>query len=214
MPREVFTDYGSFPNQFLFSDRFVCAVDANNPDVGETISLEQFSSLPYLATSCGHEVSPAEAQLDQLGITRNTEVTTAFGLAPILLSGTEARPARSRPRPLAKLERGGQRRSRLEKLCIPDGGPGSRAGTHRGEDGRCDSATMAHRALAQSATCVAAGRTAAALHRTRGVLLAGRTHPRTRTVDQPPERGCPALHLDPHPRPDHRPQLPLLRTHL
>jgi DNA-binding transcriptional LysR family regulator len=88
MPREVFTDFGSFPHQFLFSDRFVCAVDADNPDVGETISLEQFSSLPYLATSCGHEVSPAEAQLDQLGITRNTEVTTAFGLAPILLSGT------------------------------------------------------------------------------------------------------------------------------
>jgi len=88
MPREVFTDFGSFPHQFLFSDRFVCAVDANNPDVGETISLEQFSSLPYLATSCGHEVSPAEAQLDQLGITRNTEVTTAFGLAPILLSDT------------------------------------------------------------------------------------------------------------------------------
>jgi DNA-binding transcriptional LysR family regulator len=88
MPREVFPDYGSFPNRFLFSDRFVCAADANNPDVGETISLEQFSSLPYLATSCGHEVSPAEAQLDQLGITRNTEVTTAFGLAPILLSGT------------------------------------------------------------------------------------------------------------------------------
>jgi DNA-binding transcriptional LysR family regulator len=88
MPREVFTDFESFPHQFLFSDRFVCAVDTNNPDVGEMISLEQFSSLPYLATSCGHEVSPAEAQLDQLGITRNTEVTTAFGLAPILLSNT------------------------------------------------------------------------------------------------------------------------------
>jgi DNA-binding transcriptional LysR family regulator len=88
MPREVFTDFKSFPHQFLFSDRFVCAVDENNPAVGKTITLEQFSSLPYLATSCGHEVSPAEAQLDQFGITRNTEVTTAFGLAPILLSGT------------------------------------------------------------------------------------------------------------------------------
>jgi DNA-binding transcriptional LysR family regulator len=33
-------------------------------------------------------VSPAEAQLDRLGIQRSTEVTTAFGLAPLLLCGT------------------------------------------------------------------------------------------------------------------------------
>ena len=33
-------------------------------------------------------VSPAEAQLDRLGINRNTEITTAFGLAPLLLHGT------------------------------------------------------------------------------------------------------------------------------
>jgi hypothetical protein len=38
--------------------------------------------------SCGHEVSPAEAQLDMLGVARNTKVTTAFGLAPLLLRGT------------------------------------------------------------------------------------------------------------------------------
>ena len=41
-----------------------------------------------LATSCGREVSPAEAQLDMLGVARNTEITTAFGLAPLLLQGT------------------------------------------------------------------------------------------------------------------------------
>ncbi len=48
----------------------------------------QVSSLPYLATSCGHELSPAEAQLDMLGVARNTEITTAFGLAPLLPQGT------------------------------------------------------------------------------------------------------------------------------
>ena len=47
-----------------------------------------YSSLPYLATSCGHEVSPAEAQLDMLGIARSTEIITAFGLASLLLHGT------------------------------------------------------------------------------------------------------------------------------
>src|ERR1019366_4495193 len=33
-------------------------------------------------------VWPREAQLDMLGIARNTEITTAFGLAPLLLRGT------------------------------------------------------------------------------------------------------------------------------
>ncbi len=47
-----------------------------------------YSSLPYLATLCGQEVSPAEAQLDILGIARSTEITTVFGLAPLLLHGT------------------------------------------------------------------------------------------------------------------------------
>ena len=88
MPKEVFGPYRDFPNHPLFSDRFVCAVDADNVEVGGTITLEEFSTLPYLATSCGYEVSPAEAQLDRLGIARNTEITTAFGLAPLLLRGT------------------------------------------------------------------------------------------------------------------------------
>jgi DNA-binding transcriptional LysR family regulator len=46
MPREVFTEFEEFPHQVLFSDRFVVAVDAANPDVGDTISLEQFTSMP------------------------------------------------------------------------------------------------------------------------------------------------------------------------
>ena len=81
MPKEVFSPYRDCPNLPLFSDRFVCAVDADNDQVGATVSLEEFSALPYLATSCGHEVSPAEVRLDRLGIVRNTEITTAFGLA-------------------------------------------------------------------------------------------------------------------------------------
>lgn len=89
MPRAVFTEHQSFPNLELFQDRFVCAVDANNTAVGEAMSLEQFSSLPYLATSCGHEVSSVEAQMNRLGIPRNTQVTTTIGLAPVLVSGSD-----------------------------------------------------------------------------------------------------------------------------
>jgi len=89
MPRAFFTEHRSFPNILLFQDRFVCAVDVDNEAVGETISLEQFSSLPYIATSCGHEISSGEAQLNRLGIARNTKITTAIGLAPILVSGSD-----------------------------------------------------------------------------------------------------------------------------
>ncbi len=88
IPREVFATVDEHPNTFLFEERFVCAVDAENDRVGDTITLEEFSSLPYLATSCGHEISPVEAQLDRLGVRRSTEMTTAFGLAPMLLRGT------------------------------------------------------------------------------------------------------------------------------
>jgi hypothetical protein len=87
-PREAFTDCQSFRNTFLFSDRLLCAVDADNEAVGEKLSLEQFSSLPYLATTCERTKTTAEAQLDRLGIPRNVEFSTMFGMVPNLLSGS------------------------------------------------------------------------------------------------------------------------------
>jgi DNA-binding transcriptional LysR family regulator len=87
-PRDAFTDYQRFRNTFLFPDRFLCAVDVDNEAVSQGLSLEQFSSLPYLATSCGRGITTAEAQLDRLGIPRNTEFSTTFGMVPNLLSGS------------------------------------------------------------------------------------------------------------------------------
>ena len=87
-PREVFPDYQSFRNTFLFSDRLLCAVDVDNEAVRRTLSLEQFSSLPYLATTCERGKTAAEAQLDRLGISRNVEFSTTFGMVPTLLSGS------------------------------------------------------------------------------------------------------------------------------
>jgi DNA-binding transcriptional LysR family regulator len=46
IPREVLVSYRQFPHQFLFQDRFVCAVATDNDCVGDSISLEEFSSLP------------------------------------------------------------------------------------------------------------------------------------------------------------------------
>src|SRR5204863_8689050 len=59
-----------------------------------------------------------------------------------------------------------------------------------------------------------AGRIAATLPRTRGFLLPRGTHQRTRRVDQALERKRPPLQVDQDRRPDHRPHLPLLLTHL
>jgi DNA-binding transcriptional LysR family regulator len=87
-PRDAFPDYQNFRSTFLFSDRHLCAVDVHNEAVGSTLSLEEFSSLPYLATTCGRGITTAEAQLDRLGVSRNVEFTTSFGLVPTLLSGS------------------------------------------------------------------------------------------------------------------------------
>jgi DNA-binding transcriptional LysR family regulator len=86
--REGFPQHVDFPNQELFTDRYVCAVDADHPEVGRSISLEQLQSLPYLATSAGRSRSIAEIELDRLGIRRNTEITTTFTLGFFLLIGT------------------------------------------------------------------------------------------------------------------------------
>src|SRR6266702_5925655 len=57
-------------------------------------------------------------------------------------------------------------------------------------------------------------RVAAALPGPRRVLLARRAHHRTAGLDQDLECQRPALQVDQDRRPDHRPHLPLLLTHL
>src|SRR5712692_7063375 len=59
-----------------------------------------------------------------------------------------------------------------------------------------------------------ARRIAAALPGARRVLLARRAYDRARELDQDLERRRPALQVDQDRRPDHRPDLPLLLTHL
>jgi DNA-binding transcriptional LysR family regulator len=88
VPREVYPGYHNFPHRVLFTDRYVVAVDRDHPEVGNEISYEQFCTLPYLATWSGHFRSLAEMQLDLLGVPRNVEVMTEFGIASFLLRGT------------------------------------------------------------------------------------------------------------------------------
>jgi DNA-binding transcriptional LysR family regulator len=78
-----------FPHRVLFEDRFVLAADRDNPDVGETVTAEEFARLPALAYGGGQLNSLVESQLDALGIDRRVEVTTQnFVISPFLLTGT------------------------------------------------------------------------------------------------------------------------------
>jgi DNA-binding transcriptional LysR family regulator len=88
MPREAIEERVDFPHQPLYRDRYVVAVDRDHPDVGDTITLKQFSTLPYVAAASGRLRSLQDMQLDFLGIDRNVEITVGFGTAPFLLRGT------------------------------------------------------------------------------------------------------------------------------
>ncbi|CAJ1510060.1 LysR family transcriptional regulator [[Mycobacterium] burgundiense] len=87
-PRELFPDHRDLPHRALFSDGLVVAVDRDHPEIGDEITYEQFCSLPYIATWMGQHPSLSELQLDHLGVPRNVEVTTEFGIACFLLQGT------------------------------------------------------------------------------------------------------------------------------
>lgn len=87
-PGESFPDLHRMPHQTLFTDRYVVAVDRDHPEIGDEITYEQFCTLPYLATWSGRNRSHLEVQLDLLGVPRNVEITTEFGIAPFLLRGT------------------------------------------------------------------------------------------------------------------------------
>ncbi|GGF30497.1 LysR family transcriptional regulator [Subtercola lobariae] len=89
MPRELMPSHLDLPFEELFTDRFVCVVDKDNPVVGAELDREQFSELPYLQLNQGLMTSIIETRLDELGVVRNIEmVAQSFVMAPFLLPGT------------------------------------------------------------------------------------------------------------------------------
>ncbi len=90
-PRELFAD-PRFPSQFLFSDRWLCAVDANNPYVrNDRLTMKQYLELPHLVYGIGidRQLNLADQYVGQLGIRRRIDVTVeSFLLVPFLLEGT------------------------------------------------------------------------------------------------------------------------------
>jgi DNA-binding transcriptional LysR family regulator len=72
----------------LFSDRLVCALDVEHPEVGEQLTEEQFRTLPLVSYS-GTLMEPMiEHRFRELGIDRATAVgTQSIVIQPLVLAG-------------------------------------------------------------------------------------------------------------------------------
>ncbi|QDC24958.1 LysR family transcriptional regulator [Georgenia yuyongxinii] len=89
LPRELLGADVGYPYKALFTDRYLVAADRDHPDLGDAITVEQLSELPYLAYRAGAMIGLPENQLDQQQIPRNLQVTVqSFVVAPFLLRGT------------------------------------------------------------------------------------------------------------------------------
>jgi DNA-binding transcriptional LysR family regulator len=88
LPHEVAEDIGGMESEDLFTDHFVGAASADNAEVDD-LTVEKFSSLPYIAYRVNGGSSNVDKQLDALGVQRNVEMTTeSFLVPPLILAGS------------------------------------------------------------------------------------------------------------------------------
>lgn len=78
------------PHHDLYRDEWVCLVAADNADVGESLTVEQLETMPWVATFHGPTAStPAARQMRMLGIEPRVQVVTeTFLTVPALVAGT------------------------------------------------------------------------------------------------------------------------------
>ncbi|MEU0648373.1 LysR family transcriptional regulator [Streptomyces umbrinus] len=73
----------------LFTDRLVCAVDRNHPEVGERMTEEQFRTLPYVSYGGASLRTVSELRFLELGVDRPIEIgTQSFVIQPLMLPGS------------------------------------------------------------------------------------------------------------------------------
>jgi DNA-binding transcriptional LysR family regulator len=88
-PIEVDPGMRAFRHRLLFTERYVCTVWNQHPDVGDEITLDQLSHLPYLSYTNVQLASSVETQLDAAGVERRQEVSTqSFVVSPLMQRGT------------------------------------------------------------------------------------------------------------------------------
>jgi LysR family nod box-dependent transcriptional activator len=78
----------TLPSECLLTDRWVCAVWAQHPEVGEEIGLEQYVSLPHLSYSLGSDVA-SEWPVTEMSRSHDNAVTIeSYVMLPFLLAQT------------------------------------------------------------------------------------------------------------------------------
>jgi DNA-binding transcriptional LysR family regulator len=87
LPHGFVTD---LPHADLIRDQWVIVVATDHPDVGDSLSVEQLETLPWVATYYGPTAStPAARQMRMLGIEPHVQVVTeSFLTIPGLITGT------------------------------------------------------------------------------------------------------------------------------
>ncbi|WP_234046327.1 LysR substrate-binding domain-containing protein [Streptomyces adelaidensis] len=78
-------------SEAVMHDRFVCLVDPDNPRlVDGRLGLRDLAEMPHAACAIGKSLTPADRQLETLGITPKVQVSTpGFSVLPFLVSGTD-----------------------------------------------------------------------------------------------------------------------------
>jgi len=79
-------------SETVMHDRFVCIVDRNNPRVrdGRRLTLRDLAEMPHAVAGFGKSPTPADRQLETLGITPQVQVSTpGFSVLPFLVAGTD-----------------------------------------------------------------------------------------------------------------------------
>jgi DNA-binding transcriptional LysR family regulator len=78
------------PHVDLYRDDWVCIVAADNPEVGAALTVEQLTTMPWVASYHGPtSATPASRQMRQLGIEPRIQVVTeSFLTVPRLVAGT------------------------------------------------------------------------------------------------------------------------------
>lgn len=88
-PREVIGEVPDLLSATLFRDRFVGVASKNNPRIDD-LTIESFSTLPYIAYRSDGKQSNVDSQLDRLGVPRNIQLTSeTFVVVPLVVTGSD-----------------------------------------------------------------------------------------------------------------------------
>ncbi|WP_230686567.1 LysR family transcriptional regulator [Catellatospora vulcania] len=87
LPHGFVTD---LPHQDLYSDEWMCLVSADNPNVGDSLSLDQLAAMPWVLTyHRGTAFTTAAHELRRLGVELDVRmVAESYALLPAMIIGT------------------------------------------------------------------------------------------------------------------------------